>query len=165
MTKDAVIQEAANEIKVHRLDGVLLEHIIRYSRKLFAILAYACQSETIFDYVTAGVGDRDLPLHMLPESNMVHTNSGQATAMAAEWTSEYWSDFEAAQWLFLCPLFDVIGAHVDVHERCTLPLVYSSLIKRSAHGVQVYRIKIEASHLHTVAPNSVRNPKYVPKLF
>lgn len=129
----------------------LASDIERDAKKVFAILVWIGEQNSISELFSDGLRDRHLPLQRDPakiDDNILLSADGQRKFRAFEmWDNDAKIDmFFEQQWLVQAPIIDNTGMHSTLHSKCALPFTNSELISQNPNCV-VYKAEIHSAHV------------------
>ncbi len=134
-------------------------------QKVFAILLLTDKADSIVDFMTDGLYDKDLPLIREDESGadfkltrMPDKDGPQLTCFKT-WTRRQIRDFDRYQWSLLSPSFsqgdDGKLLFYALHDRVILPWTEDTLTNGGGYSI-IRRVKIHHAH-HNFNTISVRH--------
>jgi hypothetical protein len=159
ITPTAILEEIQTASIYHNSKDDVIRLVLRSARKVFAILAYIGRLDALPDFLEQGLTDISLPMVKIaanPPEPIASTHSDDGFP---RW-DEIGARFEDCQWLFLSPVFDKPGGHLDIPSRCPLPFTYQEHFEKGPAGSALQRVKFHASHQKIFKPHGVRLPAF-----
>ena len=157
ITPTAIFEEIQTaSIHLSNKDDII-RFVLRSARKVFAILAYIGRLDALPDFLENGLTDSSLPMMRIAANPPEPITSTHSHDGFPRW-NEIGARFEDCQWLFLSPIFDKPGVHLDVPSHCPLPLTYQEHFERDPAGSALQRVKFHPSHQRIFKPHDVRLP-------
>ncbi|KAF2106152.1 kinase-like domain-containing protein [Lophiotrema nucula] len=124
----------------------LAKGVAQHARKVFAILSFIGEPESIEDLWRQGLRDEHLPLSTGSDpKTRAKLVTADGKAFSAWKTAAKASDFVATQWLVQAPVFDTTGLHFPLDINCAMPFVDSDEIGGGAYSY-VYKCEVHQAH-------------------
>jgi serine/threonine protein kinase len=148
------------------LDRKLPSKTVKHAKKVFAILVEIGEPRAMKDLFSDGLTDEHLPLSRVGESNKLRSKQGKEFPSFVKWkTEQRVADFIEKQWIFLAPVLDTSGHHIELESKHPLPFVKMDVIGYTKTS-SVYESELHQAHFkrkplekysHQVATKEIRD--------
>ena len=134
-------------------DRKLPSKIVKDAKKTFAILVEIGEPGKMKELLSEGLTDDQLPLSTVDNSAELKSHTGKRFPSFARWeTEQRVTDFIDKQWIFLAPVLDSSGRHVELSSKCPLPFLDMDEIGHTNTST-VYKSLLHHAHFAPQSPS------------
>jgi hypothetical protein len=159
LIRSSSVKGVLEELQGNRrsVDGCT-QQILASVMKVFAILVYTREANDIYHLLDAGVSDVALPLRPILSDHVASFSDGAQNGSIRslpQWTATVGTNFFASRWIFLSPVFDTLGQHMELDDHCILPFIDEEVIRSEEGHRTILAVKIHRAHQFLYKPNGV----------